>query len=1785
MVATMDPDQLKRFLVELPKRLHFDTTARVGVEVFKALYYSVTNNGESLRELYPNISDEEFKDLDSLKFPLETFYNGKVFYDTTIPTLAPYTHATHKVCAKTLKSSDTVYRCLDCGLDETCVICSHCFNPDEHKDHDVETYISNGNGGVCDCGDPEAFNHKLNCMCPTPINTSSIKFNNNAIYSTIQVCLDYILDVTNFSISTIPLVHDYLLKDGNTLTVETLSNYSSLPSGHYGGSKDDNSKLSWVLILWNDEYHDYIQATDSIKRVKKCSDSIAESVANDINDFGRGILYKSDSYKKLLKFQKLAEINGLVCTISSSRDYIREEIVKAVFLWLKKVLHTQSNQTFKELIYDNLTDILLQPGFKLSKTFPAEFTTLFTNSDRKASFDSGLLFDNQILNFGKCDIDPHFTANNFHDSCDDILISNHLLDDLQYSRLQLLLFFQIRFSKSVRPYLADLTLIPLVSDPAKKIILTNQFAQIYPNLITVEALTDREEKLNMLSEFTSQLFTCPASIQHMITNDQFKNIIGPLISIIENHSAVKNENTPYANFVQSDETKVRHEIERIKYTILKGIQVVSYFFEENFALDKMKILLNRNNFIMILLLFRIFQGHSAIIRKYGDHVVHETSDYFLLVKCSYPILKLSCSIGMIQAGSNVIKDAVELTINCLQLRELQYDKYGAVYHQVSVDPVSFVNPINSLLSFFFQSNEFSHFEDILCSRNHSFTNIADISLRSLVLGAQIRIGMWIRNGFSVSRQAALYLSPFLQDFTYFRDFHLNQVAAISDDPDLFLQNLISRWELQSWFYGKLPYDQTIYEDRFFAIAERFIVFIYRILVERSFFSSFSVEEILEFNTEKELTYSLCEGPKAYTKIKKAVGPEISGNEDFDKILNKIANYTPPTALVDLGTYRLKPEVLQNLDPLSLHLDAEEFITVHDSVVKCISEKKNSKESNVILKARIETIDIEYVDNNIGRFVKTIGFAKLVYKLLQVAIDTSNETYLFQLLHLIDSILVDDELIHGHDYICKKYVEIPICDLLLTIVESTMSKHIVSKADYLVERFITKDGKIVENLVECFGEDYMNSYKKRKTGLFETEADRSKRRAAERKAKVMKKFANQRQKFLSQNKDFEEDLDSSKSKDRSDNPGTHTCASCVLCGEIELVQNSLGVLASVTKSSTFWTLSTESASLQKAFTSWENAIEFKDARSMGYTYEKLPKLPKTARNENAVLTSCGHKIHYTCYKRSAGLLTRYHCPLCRNLCDFFLPTYIPPEFGEIAEPDYLNKDPIGVRHKDISFDTNEEKPLIVVKLLLHEDYLNIKGETLMRQSAILANLITKIPHNKYIPLKTDSGKYLNQLMNLNKILVDSIAQVEISTRVDIGKSFIDSIPGLTKTLLRALIQNRLMLYKNRSNKELLGSSNNLSRESKSFWTSEKWVGSVFTESVLLFFQTGESLSTLIRFGMAKLIAITIYSLLTRCKDSPEFSEAFTKTQVIQYSNPSRAVSNFIVQLVQKVEYPERDSSVDAETVAIHLYHYLKRIVRIYLRQVLIFKDLLTAKDEGENSYISLNLVANLQNTEDNDAHGYSKALEVPTIDDVLSNLASNVTGLESNIFKVTFEAKVHKHLESGILQIDYPGLVRLIDLPFDYKACVAVFGNHSFSVIHDDLLCLHCGAKVNCPIGLYHTTERPHPKHMQSCSKKTGLFFNPIKNVIKICIFVGQDSVVYEIPGPYLTIHGEPKTPGRKGSATLNTFRYAALNKMWLDLSLYGFVTRSISGTYPGDLIDNQLSDESTDESDGEFAFD
>ncbi|KAI5965757.1 UBR1 [Candida pseudojiufengensis] len=1621
-------DKLKRLLVNLPSQVEFKSSPSLYHGLFKILYISATSNGKHLSKLFPKLNPNDRDYIESLRNKDYDINDMEIIYkfhhqEYLMPS---YSHPIEKPCARLFQPGDAVYRCEDCAYDDTCVLCMHCFNQMDHLSHTVVVYKSQGiSGGVCDCGDPEAFVNPLHCRCATTEeDNSSMDITFESLYQTIKICLQYILDVTNSSVSTLPIIHDILSDPQSSLDEKSLSNYFLLPFGHYGGARDINSTDKWYLILWNDEYHDLGQAVRSIQLATGFNDSKATGIAQKIDKEGFCILKEGKTYTELLSSKSKVEQGGLVATITSARDHLREMIVKYIIQWFDEILNNNS-KSFKNLSRDAITSLLIERDFCFSKVFPAEFlagTTLHEEKKKKACYENGIPIDGKFLNMSGLPITEPL------------------------SRFQILLLYQIRFSKSIRKKLVSILIPIIVSNIELKSEFAKQFTEIYPTMLMIYTKSDREDQLNLISEITSQLYTCPLTMKILLRDLGAKYVLEGITRVVRENCAVKVN----AHYVIKELPERTHHQRRLKGAVTRGIFDLLRFASNSLDLSSY---MQPDNLSSLLSFLELFQGYLPFERKTGEHVEQESLNYRYHAIFSIPILIIVKNI----ASSSYPTEELEFAV-----KEVA-SKIVPLLTRVSESSMAFVHVLTSFFVYLLKNGGLKFAE------KSKLMEIAQDSLRTIVLGSQVKVGFWIRNGYSVSTQASMYFGAGMSDCTFSNDFYLQQLFALYETPEQITQTFIRTWEFDEWFTNN---KESVYEERFFSMVERFISFAYNIIVDRSAFSSMSSKESSIQAAKKYLTYQLCEKARKYSALKSNFNSEITGLEDFDDILLEIADYQAPSTLLDTGLYKLKEEVYLDLDPMSLFLDPSKFHVISDILIKTISKSKKIKEDQVIIEPRVIESPDEFVNKSIGNFAKTKTFFKLMYKLLRVAVDSSNETYLPHLLHLIHAIVLDDQLLHGNDYVNENFLHIPICDLLVSIVESKMSKPIVKKADYLVELMVKGDLRIIDNLVSCFGEEFIQSYKKRKTQIFESDDEKNKRKAEERKNKILKKYSKRQEKFLEKNKEYKEEA--------KDEEGlTDSSRTCVLCGEKESFDKVFGILCGTTQPAIFWPLYPVAS--KRASDIWSDDLYANEDDSK-YGNQIQIQEPFVSRQRN-VLSTCGHGIHYDCYRNSGGDSAYYQCSLCHNYYQYFLPSFA---FNNLDEKSVIFKRP--------------------------EDYKSERNTKIMNRGLVPPD------HKVSFEIYKNIGKDQTSYATLINLLCNTIQMNEMTTRlngVEGYSQFLKQIPKSNKVLMQSMIQGITLIPKFKSE------GLDYDFDPVGIWQYHE--DDVFNRTLYMFFISSRPLSDVIEQSMCQYIYSFFETALEEI-DEEEFADEY--------------VPNYDEDPVYK-KFCETWWLLHQELVDENSGHYIyqmsQQLLSVYLRQLVIFKDVLLSSLIGDE-VISHTNFSDLEDEIKNQKNIYgidplSKILQVPTFEEVLDFFS---------------DEKFREHMSwlPDLLPLQFPGQIRLITLPKDHKDSLFAFPGYE---VVKFVKCLLCGEDI-----------LPRSAHSE-CASDLVIAFDPKKNAFRVTLSLGTTSLAIELPGPYLTKHGEPKSIRYKGKATLDKFRFKELNKLWLNQGLASFVTRSSPG--------------------------
>ena len=350
MLMTNAEQQLCRILQDLPRDSDYRYTDDASWRLQEALFTSLcANHYDYLRVLFhgrvPNHPTRwSLREAQGMTEDME------------------YTEAARgKPCGHIFKAGDSTYRCKTCTNDETCALCTRCFEASDHTGHIVTQAISPGNSGCCDCGDDEAWQLPVKCAIHTADESNSSGKSKQperlpdglmeSIRMTVGRTMDYLIDVLSCS-------PENLRFDKNEQSIKDDEAQSRLDSMWYRDL--EVNKPEYALILWNDEKHTVPEVERQVARACKKALSYGEDKANEINDTGRSVIEYSTDINKLLKVAKIIEQIKLTVTIRSSRDAFREQMCGTMIEWLGDIAGCSVGEDH-EILRQTICEEILKP--------------------------------------------------------------------------------------------------------------------------------------------------------------------------------------------------------------------------------------------------------------------------------------------------------------------------------------------------------------------------------------------------------------------------------------------------------------------------------------------------------------------------------------------------------------------------------------------------------------------------------------------------------------------------------------------------------------------------------------------------------------------------------------------------------------------------------------------------------------------------------------------------------------------------------------------------------------------------------------------------------------------------------------------------------------------------------------------------------------------------------------------------------------------------------------------------------------------------------------------------------------------------------------------------------------------------------------------------------------------------------------------------------------------------------------------------------------------------------
>ncbi|KIN04673.1 hypothetical protein OIDMADRAFT_156853 [Oidiodendron maius Zn] len=331
MMAQMSTQELQlcEFLKTLPRAHNNQYGEQAEKELIQSLFWSLAGGQQDyLRLFFPDNTRPPPNAIWKLR-KAQGGADGDEFTEA----------ARGKACGHIFKSGEATYRCKTCSADDTCVLCSRCYDSSDHTGHMVYISVSSGNSGCCDCGDPEAWRLPVHCSIHTTFDGPFKKEKGKAaslpdeliesIRMTIGRVFDYICDVISCSPEQLRLP-----KSRESILVD--EKMSRLGTKYYNGDIVEEP-CTFALLLWNDEKHTINEVCNQVSKACKVSKADAMKRALETDDIGRSIVKYSSDVDELLRVSKIIEQIKVTTTIRSARDTFREQMCGTIIEWLSDV--------------------------------------------------------------------------------------------------------------------------------------------------------------------------------------------------------------------------------------------------------------------------------------------------------------------------------------------------------------------------------------------------------------------------------------------------------------------------------------------------------------------------------------------------------------------------------------------------------------------------------------------------------------------------------------------------------------------------------------------------------------------------------------------------------------------------------------------------------------------------------------------------------------------------------------------------------------------------------------------------------------------------------------------------------------------------------------------------------------------------------------------------------------------------------------------------------------------------------------------------------------------------------------------------------------------------------------------------------------------------------------------------------------------------------------------------------------------------------------------------------
>lgn len=931
-------------------------------------------------------------------------------------------------------------------------------------------------------------------------------------------------------------------------------------------------------------------------------------------------------------------------------------------------------------------------------------------------------------------------------------------------RLDSMILFDMRMWKKTRIALRDLYISTVVNVPAFKRILGLRFSGLYTSLSQLYLIADREPDHSIIN-LSLQMLTSPSITEEVIERGNFlTNLMAILYTFLTSRQVGFPQDVSSSATLAFDTGSVTN---RRLYHFFTDLR---YFLSSEPVQRKVRE--EKQYLLQFIDLVKLSQGICPNIRAVGEHVEYETDAWIGASLLTRDINKLcrqfSESFSAANAkgkGSDNIADVIYTTafatiVNSVGLERKRFDQteikeviefkimppfefetshyserkaHRIVNYIVQKGALSFHHALHYTLSWLIEGGKsMSNVEmrRILSRAGSNFIKqygtlkptyhgihepedamlaMFDFPLRVCSWLAQMKAGLWVRNGMSLRHQMSQYKGVSFRDVGYHRDIFLLQTAIVTCDPARVLATMIYRYGLEDWMRGDYEMLARGWENlQLVDTLEDFIYLLIIILTDRaSLITTEDEPNPLLVATRKDIIHALCFKPLSFSDLNTKLNEKVQDYQDLQNVLDEMTTFRAPEGLTDSGTFELKPEYLAELDPYNTNYNKNQRDEAENIYRRWMSKKTGKPAEEIVLEPNLRPIR-SGVYTRLAAFTSTPLFAQVIYYSLKYVLTAKvvtpdvPATRLESLLHVILQLALIATL--EDDTTEEEFTEESMKSFIRHALTSESSEDSGPTTIVEVLQFISNMDESascrpkIKHMLKLFYRKRVHDFNQATTHLdfpfgrldsaspanVDQGLEAKKRQALERKAKVMAQFQQQQKNFMD-NQGVSDWYDQDLSDTETEPPHPpekkmwkYPTGVCILCQEETNDIRLYGTFAMFTESNVLRVTNAWDGDWVREVLSTPSSLDrsidhIRPFGVSGENHEQVVKLTADGKQvisnrqglgkgwptgwvrRSPISTGCGHLMHFACFdhyfrsivRRHAQQIARHHPERTKN----------------------------------------------------------------------------------------------------------------------------------------------------------------------------------------------------------------------------------------------------------------------------------------------------------------------------------------------------------------------------------------------------------------------------------------------------------------------------------------------------------------------------------------------------------